>query len=48
MKIKTTLHVFFLKTQLTHSLFEMQMCAKLQKMILSFISPTPILKCEVI
>lgn len=47
-KIKTALHVFFSKTQLTHSLFEIQIYAKPHKIILSLISLTTFLKCEVI
>lgn len=47
-QIKTALHVFLSKTQLTHSLFEIQIYAKPHKMILSLISPTTFSKCEVI
>lgn len=47
MKIKTALHVFS-KMQLTHSLFEVQICAKPHKIILPLISPIPISQCEAI
>lgn len=47
-QIKTALHVFLSKTQLTHSLFEIQIYAKPHKIILSLISPTTFSKCEVI
>lgn len=48
MKIKTALHMFFSKMQLTRSLFDIQICGKPHKINLLLISPIPILKCEAI